>query len=65
MKTKVVHWRRTATAVGIVALFLTGLVVRRLPGSSGIGFLAWFMIVSTTIVAAVTFWLVPRSHRSE
>lgn len=65
MKSKGVSWRRTATAAGIVALFLTGWVVRSLPGSSGIGFFAWFAVVSVAIVGALTIWLNPRSHKSD
>lgn len=64
MKATALNSRRAATAVGIMALFLTGWVVRGLPGSSGVGFFAWFAVVSVAIVGALTIWLNPRSRRS-
>lgn len=64
MKTTVLNWRRTALFVGIVSFSLTGWIVPANPGSSGIAFFAWFIVVSTAIVGALTLWLVPRSRKS-
>jgi high-affinity Fe2+/Pb2+ permease len=65
VKTIILNWRRTAMVAGIVAFVLTGRIVSATPGSSGLAFFVWFMVVSTAIVAALTLWLVPRSHKSD
>ncbi len=58
-----VNWRRAATAIGVVAFFATGRIVRAIPVAGGAWFIPLFLTVSAVLIGIATLWLVPNSRR--